>query len=300
MRVDFRGFAYKCLEVGGINLFALVDVDRPTRIAFETRIEEPLRVFEGGPLRESQLYPFFIGFAGAKNAVMRPNGDASPLPFFENIRYRLVDGVSHFPECFASPVVELLDAFIDQLRCIQIRMMLCVFRHTHTVPSQRGQGMTQIKTFLTFNHQAEEAAKFYTSVFPGSEITRIARYPDLGPESPFEAGSVMTVEFTLNGRDFVALNGCPQFGFSQGISIVVICDTQEQVDEYWARFEKAGGTPVACGWITDHFGVSWQIDPRSLIELISGEDEQRAAKAMKAMMSMVKIDSQKLSQAVND
>lgn len=157
--------------------------------------------------------------------------------------------------------------------------------------------MPDIRTFLTFNDQAEEAARFYTSVFPNSKITRIARYPDLGPQSPFTAGSVMTVDFTLDGRPFTALNGGPQFTFNQGISIAVICDTQDEVDEYWTKFEKAGGTPVACGWITDHFGVSWQIDPKRLIDLITGDDQAKAARAMQAMMGMVKIDSGALEQA---
>lgn len=160
--------------------------------------------------------------------------------------------------------------------------------------------MTDIRTFLTFNDQAEAAAAFYTSVFPNSEVTRVSHYPDLGPESPFVAGSVMTVEFTLNGRPFTALNGGPQFEFSQGISIAVICDTQEELDTYWQRFLEAGGTPVACGWITDHFGVSWQIDPKILIEMISSSDERRAAAAMGAMMGMVKIESERLKEAVGD
>ena len=158
--------------------------------------------------------------------------------------------------------------------------------------------MTSIKTFLTFNHQAEEAARFYTSIFPNSEITKISHYPDLGPQSPFETGSVMTVEFTLDGRAFVALNGGPSFTFNQGISIAVICDTQAQVDEYWDKFVEAGGTPVACGWITDHFGVSWQIDPKVLIDKISDPDPSVAAKAMQAMMGMVKIDSTQLELAL--
>jgi len=158
--------------------------------------------------------------------------------------------------------------------------------------------MPQISTFLTFNDQAEDAARFYTSIFPNSKITRISRYPDLGPQFPIKAGSVMTVEFTLDGRDFTALNGGPQFSFTQGISIAVLCDTQQQVDEYWDKFVAAGGTPVACGWITDHFGVSWQIDPKLLIDMITSPDPATAAKAMQAMMTMVKIDTDKLKQAV--
>ena len=162
--------------------------------------------------------------------------------------------------------------------------------------------MPQISTFLTFDNRAEEAARFYTSVFPNSRITRISRYPDLGPQFPIKAGSVMTVEFTLDGRDFTALNageGCgAQFAFSQGISIAVVCDTQQQVDEYWDKFVAAGGTPVACGWITDHFGVSWQIDPKLLIDMISDPDPVKAGKAMQAMMTMTKIDSEQIRRAV--
>ena len=158
--------------------------------------------------------------------------------------------------------------------------------------------MAQITTFLTFINQAEEAARFYTSIFPNSKITRVNRYPDLGPAVPIKAGSVMTVEFTLDGRPFIALNGGPQFMFTQAFSIAVICDTQQQVDEYWGKFVAAGGTPVACGWITDHFGVSWQIDPKILIDMIT--DPKRAAKAMAAMMGMVKIDSEALKRAVGE
>ncbi|MBS0196399.1 MAG: VOC family protein [Planctomycetes bacterium] len=158
--------------------------------------------------------------------------------------------------------------------------------------------MPNINTFLTFNDQAEQAARFYTSIFPNSKITRIAHYPDLGPHAPFKAGSVMTVEFTLDGRAFTALNGGPQFKFTQAFSISVVCDTQQQVDEYWNKFVAAGGTPVACGWITDHFGVSWQIDPKLLIDMINDPDRAKAAKAMAAMMTMVKIDSEQLKRAV--
>lgn len=156
--------------------------------------------------------------------------------------------------------------------------------------------MPQITTFLTFDGRAEEAARFYTSVFPNSRINRVSHYPDLGPQTPFKPGTVMTVEFTLDGRPFVALNAGPQFQFTNAISIAVVCDTQEEVDEYWDKFVAAGGTPVACGWITDHFGVSWQIDPKRLIDLIN--DPATAPKAMRAMIEMVKIDSDALERAM--
>ena len=158
--------------------------------------------------------------------------------------------------------------------------------------------MPQITTFLTFSSQAEEAARFYTSIFPNSKITRIARYPDLGPQAPFKAGGVMTVEFTLLGREFVALNGGPSFSFTQGISINVLCDNQQQVDEYWDKFIKAGGTPNVCGWLNDHFGVAWQIDPKILIDMGTDPDPVKAGKAMQSMMTMVKIDSEALKRAV--
>lgn len=157
--------------------------------------------------------------------------------------------------------------------------------------------MPDITTFLTFNTQAEEAARFYTSIIPNSKITRIARYPDLGPQFPIKAGTVMTVEFTLNGRSFTALNGGPQFEFTNSFSIAVLCDTQREVDEYWGKIVAAGGTPVACGWIRDHFGVFWQIDPKILIDLVSGSDPVKAAKAMQAMMGMVKIDGEAIRRA---
>jgi predicted 3-demethylubiquinone-9 3-methyltransferase (glyoxalase superfamily) len=158
--------------------------------------------------------------------------------------------------------------------------------------------MPQISTFLTFNDQAEQAARFYTSVFPNSKITRITRYPDVGPDAPFKPGGVMTVEFTLDGRPFTALNGGPQFTFSQGISVAVTCETQKEVDEYWDKFMAAGGKPLACGWLTDHFGVSWQIDPKVLIDAINDPDSTKVAKAMKAMMTMVKIDGAAIERAL--
>ena len=160
--------------------------------------------------------------------------------------------------------------------------------------------MPQITTFLTFHTQAEEAANFYVSVFPNSKITRVTRYPDLGPQSPFKTGSVMTVEFVLDGREFTALNAGPSpgFAFTQGFSIAVICETQQQVDEYWGKIVAAGGKPLACGWITDHFGVSWQIDPKMLIEMVSDPDPVKAGKAMRAMMTMVKIESDVLKRAM--
>ena len=154
--------------------------------------------------------------------------------------------------------------------------------------------MSDITTFLTYNDQAEEAARFYTSIFPNSRVTRVTRCPDI--EGLPAAGSVMVVEFELMGRPFVALNGGPQFSFSQGISISVQCDTQAEVDEYWAKLAEEG-TEVACGWVTDKFGVSWQINPKLLMDMITDDDPEKAKKAMQAMMDMVKIDSEALKKA---
>ncbi len=155
--------------------------------------------------------------------------------------------------------------------------------------------MTEIITFLTYNDQAEEAARLYTSIFPNSRITGITRYPDLpGLPAP---GSVMTVEFDLGGRPFVALNGGPQFSFSQGISISVLCDSQEEVDRCWEGLTADGGQEVACGWLTDKFGVSWQITPRRLMQMIGDPDPEKVKKAMAAMMTMTKIDLAALERA---
>jgi len=124
--------------------------------------------------------------------------------------------------------------------------------------------MPQIISFLTFNDQAEEAANFYTSIFPNSRITSITRYPK---ETPAPEGSVMTVSFELDGREFVALNGGSQFSFSQGFSISVQCETQEEIDAYWNKLTE-GGNEIACGWLTDKFGLSWQINPKLLMEML--------------------------------
>jgi len=157
--------------------------------------------------------------------------------------------------------------------------------------------MPNIITFLTFNGRAEEAARFYTSIFPNSRITRIAHYPkDMPPDFPQAGGSVMTVSFVLDGREFVALNGGPQFSFSQGISLSVQCETQEEVDRYWDRLSE-DGQPIACGWLSDKFGVSWQINPILLMQMLGDPDPVKVKKAMNAMMTMVKIDSEQLQRA---
>lgn len=153
--------------------------------------------------------------------------------------------------------------------------------------------MQKITPFLWFNRDAEKAAKFYVSVFKKGKVGAISRYTEGGPAP---AGSVMTVEFRLFGQDFVALNGGPVFKFNEAISFVVHCQTQREVDYYWKKL-SAGGREIECGWLRDKFGVSWQIVPTVLMDLLKGKDRAKAARVMQAMMQMVKIDIKKLQQA---
>ena len=155
----------------------------------------------------------------------------------------------------------------------------------------------RITPFLWFDHQAEQAARFYTSVFKNSRIAKVTYYGKAGEKAAGRpAGSVMTVAFQLEGQDFVALNGGPSFKFSAAISFVVNCKTQAELDRYWKKL-CAGGKEVQCGWLTDRFGVSWQIVPTVLAELLSAEDPAKAERVMQAMLKMVKLDISKLKQA---
>jgi predicted 3-demethylubiquinone-9 3-methyltransferase (glyoxalase superfamily) len=157
--------------------------------------------------------------------------------------------------------------------------------------------MQKITPFLWFDSQAEEAAKFYTSIFKNSRIGKIARYDEAGEKvAGRPAGSVMTVEFELNGQDFIALNGGPQFKFNEAISFVVSCDTQPEVDHFWEKL-SAGGEEVQCGWLKDKFGVSWQIVPTILGDLLSDPDPEKSKRVMRAMLKMVKLDIKQLKQA---
>lgn len=144
----------------------------------------------------------------------------------------------------------------------------------------------KITTFLTFDGQAEEAAAFYTSIFDDSRILSTNRY---GAGGPGPEGTLMSATFQLAGQEFVALNGGPSFSFSQGISLFVDCETQEEVDELWETLSE-GGEPGPCGWLTDRFGVSWQIIPRALGELLGDKDSEKAGRVMQAMLQMSKID----------
>ncbi|GAB3316996.1 VOC family protein [Larkinella ripae] len=154
--------------------------------------------------------------------------------------------------------------------------------------------MQKITTFLTFNDQAEEAAKLYTSIFKNSKITNVSRY---GEGAPVPAGTVMTVSFVLDGQPFSALNGGPHFRFSEGISLFVHCETQEEVDGFWEKLTADGGEPGPCGWLKDKFGVSWQIIPAAMKALLQDEDPAKAKRAMQAMLKMTKIDLARLEQA---
>ena len=153
----------------------------------------------------------------------------------------------------------------------------------------------RITPFLWFENQAEEAANFYVSIFRNSKIETVHRYGDTGPGPK---GTVMTVAFELDGQPFVALNGGPQFKFTEAISFVVSCDTQPEVDRLWEKLSD-GGEKVQCGWLKDKYGVSWQIIPSLLGKLLGDKDAAKAPRDMQAMLQMRKIDIQALEAAAN-
>jgi predicted 3-demethylubiquinone-9 3-methyltransferase (glyoxalase superfamily) len=157
--------------------------------------------------------------------------------------------------------------------------------------------MQKITPFLWFSDNAEEAVRFYVSIFKNSKIGKIARYDEAGEKvAGRPAGLVMTVGFQLEGEDFGALNGGPMFKFTEAISFVVNCETQEEVDYYWKKL-SAGGKEVQCGWLKDKFDLSWQIVPTILPELLSDKDAAKSQRVMQAMLEMVKLDIKKLKQA---
>jgi predicted 3-demethylubiquinone-9 3-methyltransferase (glyoxalase superfamily) len=146
--------------------------------------------------------------------------------------------------------------------------------------------MPRITPTLWFDTQGHEAAEFYISVFPNSEITNVTYYGDAGPR---EAGTVMTVDFLLDGQRFMALNGGPQFTFDEAISLEITCADQAEVDHYWTRLSE-GGEEGPCGWLTDRYGLSWQVVPEVMNDLINDPDQARAQRAMRAMLGMKKLD----------
>lgn len=153
--------------------------------------------------------------------------------------------------------------------------------------------MQKITPFLWFDDKAEDAMNFYVSIFENSKIGRIVRYGEAGPGPK---GTVMTASFDLEGQEFVALNGGPHYTFSPAISFVVNCETQEEVDYFWDKLSE-GGQPQQCGWVTDRYGVSWQIVPTVLVELLSDADTAKSQRVMKAMLQMNKIDIETLRRA---
>jgi predicted 3-demethylubiquinone-9 3-methyltransferase (glyoxalase superfamily) len=158
--------------------------------------------------------------------------------------------------------------------------------------------MQKITPFLWFDDQAEEAAKFYASVFKNSKIGRILRYDEASAKAAGRpAGSVLTVEFEIEGQKLTALNGGPEFKFNESVSFVVNCKTQEEVDHFWEKLIAGGGRESACGWLKDKFGLSWQVTPTVLIEMLNDKDAKKAERVMKAMMQMQKIEINKLKAA---
>ena len=152
--------------------------------------------------------------------------------------------------------------------------------------------MSKLTTFLWFDGQAEEAAKFYTSVFKDSKLGKVARYPEGTPGAP---GTVMTAEFTLNGQEFVGLNGGPLFKFSEAVSLAVHCENQKELDYYWDKLLEGGGQPSRCGWLKDKFGFSWQIVPKQMGTWAN--DPKVNGKVMAEVMKMVKLDIATLEKA---
>jgi len=154
--------------------------------------------------------------------------------------------------------------------------------------------MPDITPFLWFDNQAEEAARFYVSIFPNSKITKIARRT--GAEVANES-DVLTVDFELDGKRYLALNGGPRYKFTEAISLLVSCKTQDEIDRYWAALTADGGEEVVCGWLKDKYGLVWQIVPEVALELLAGEDRARATRVMAAVRTMKKLDLAQLEQA---
>ena len=158
--------------------------------------------------------------------------------------------------------------------------------------------MQKITPFLWFDDQAEDAAKFYMSIFNDSEIGRIFRCTEEAAETTgLAVGSVLTIEFEIEGQKFVALNGGPQFKFNESLSFVVNCETQEEVDYFWKKLTANGGEESACGWLKDKFELSWQITPIVLIDMLHDADREKSGRVMQAMLQMQKIDIEKLKAA---
>jgi predicted 3-demethylubiquinone-9 3-methyltransferase (glyoxalase superfamily) len=171
------------------------------------------------------------------------------------------------------------------------------FRRRRSETTNKGDVMQKITPFLWYDDQAEEAANFYVSIFKNSKVLSVTRYDDAGAQAagrPKE--SVMVVEFQLEGQEFVGLNGGPHFKFTEAVSFVVNCETQEEVDYFWQKLSE-GGAESQCGWLKDKYGLSWQVVPTILTELLQDKDPEKSQRVMKAMLQMKKIDIPTLKQA---
>ncbi len=154
--------------------------------------------------------------------------------------------------------------------------------------------MQKITPFLWFDNNAEEAMNFYMSLFDNSSVKNVLRN---GPSGPGPEGSILTASFTLNGQEFVVLNGGPQFKFTEAVSFVINCDTQEEVNKYWDALTADGGEESMCGWLKDKYGLSWQVVPVGMFKLLQGSDPEKSKRAMNAMMQMRKLDLDVLQKA---
>jgi predicted 3-demethylubiquinone-9 3-methyltransferase (glyoxalase superfamily) len=162
--------------------------------------------------------------------------------------------------------------------------------------SDRGEHMQKITPFLWFDNQAEQAMNFYVSIFKNSKVLGVSRYGDAGPGPK---GSVMTANFQLDGQQFSALNGGPHFKFTEAISFVVNCETQQEIDELWSKLTAGGGKESECGWLKDRFGLSWQIVPTALNTLLREGSPEQSQRVMSALLKMKKLDIQRLKDAYN-
>lgn len=154
--------------------------------------------------------------------------------------------------------------------------------------------MQKIMPCLWFDNNAEDAAKFYASIFPNSRITHTSRFGDAGPGPK---GAAMTVMFEIEGQKFMGLNGGPQFKFNEAISFVITCDTQVEIDNYWSKLQEGGGQPSQCGWLKDRFGLSWQVVPKALGELMQDKNPEKSKRVMEALLKMTKLDIAELKRA---
>ncbi len=154
----------------------------------------------------------------------------------------------------------------------------------------------KLTPMLWYDGQAEEAAKFYASIFKNARVTKVSRYGETGPGPK---GSVMVAEFEIEGQKFLALNGGPQFKFNESVSFVISCDSQAEVDYFWEKLTADGGEESMCGWLKDKYGLSWQVTPTRLLELVQSDDAAKSQRAMQAMMQMRKIDIAKIEEAAN-